>query len=56
MALVNIWASTQEKLSSGFANNKGTDQSAQRRMMSAFVIQFLESIRSKLATSEISIF
>ena len=43
-----------------FANSKGTDQPAhQRRLISAFVIcvvVFLESIISKLATSEFSIF
>ena len=37
-----------------FANNKGTDQSAHpRSLISAFVIHFLESIISKLASSEI---
>ena len=41
----------------GFANNKGADQSAHwRRVISAFVIRFLESIMSTLATSRISIF
>ena len=41
----------------GVANNKGADQPAHpRRLISAFVIRFLESIISKLATSEISIF
>ena len=41
----------------GFANNKGTDQPAHsRRLISAFVIRFKESIKCKLATSEISIF
>ena len=40
-----------------FANNKGADQPAHpRRLTSAFVIRFLESIISKLATSENSIF
>ena len=40
-----------------FANNKGADQPAHpRRLISAFVIRFLESTISKLATSEISIF
>ena len=38
-------------------NNTGADQPAHpRRLISAFVIRFLESIISKLATSEISIF
>ena len=40
-----------------FANNKGADQPAHpRSLISAFVIRFLESIISKLAASEISIF
>ena len=39
------------------ANNKGTDQPAHpRSLISAFVFRFLESITSKLATSEISTF
>ena len=52
------WASSRENLSSGgFANNTGADQSAlPRRLISAFVIHFLESIIYRLATSEISIF
>ena len=38
-----------------FVNNKGADQPAHRRsLISAFVFRFLESIISKLATSEIS--
>ena len=41
----------------GFANNKGADQPAHpRSLISAFVICLLESIISRLATSEISIF
>ena len=37
----------------GFTNNKGADQPAHpRSLISAFVIRFLESIISKLATSE----
>ena len=41
----------------GFANNKGADQPAHlRRLISAFVIRFLESIVCKLETGEISIF
>ena len=40
-----------------FANNTGTDQPAHpHSLISAFVIRFLESTISKLATSEISIF
>ena len=50
----NIWAPSQENLSSGLANNKGTDQPEHpRRLISAIVIRLLESIISKLATSEI---
>ena len=41
----------------GFANNTGADQPAlPRSLISAFVILFLESIISRLPTSEISIF
>ena len=48
---------TQENLSPGFANNKGADQHAHRhRLISAFVIRFLECIISKFAMSEISDF
>ena len=40
----NIWASTQENLSFGFANNKGADQPAHpRSLISTFVIHLLES-------------
>ena len=40
-----------------FANNKGADQPAHpRSLISAFVIHFLESTMSKLATNENSIF
>ena len=40
-----------------FTNNKGADQPAHTRsLISPFVIRFLESIVSKLATSKISIF
>ena len=47
----------RENLSSGFANNKEADQPVHlRSMISAFVIPLLESIISRLATSEISIF
>ena len=39
------------------SNNKGTDQPAHpHRLISAFVIRFLGSIISKLATCKISIF
>ena len=41
----------------GFANNKGAEQTAHpRSLISAFVINILESIISELATSEIIIF
>ena len=51
------WASTRENLFSGFANIKGADQPAHpRRLISAFVIRFLKSIISKLASRKISIF
>ena len=47
----------QENLSSGFANNKGADQSEQlRSLINTIAIRLLESIISKLARSEISIF
>ena len=40
----------------GFENNTGTDQPAHPgSLISAFVIRFLESVISKLATREISI-
>ena len=40
-----------------FANNKGADQPAHpHSLISAFAIKCLESIISRLATSEISIF
>ena len=41
----------------GFANNTGADQPAHpRSLISAFVIRFLESIKRKLVTGEISFF
>ena len=50
-------ASTRENLPSGFTKNKGADQPAHlRSLISAFVIHWLESIISRLATSEITIF
>ena len=56
-ALCIIWASAQENLSPGFANNKGADKPAHPHSLnSAFVIRVLESIVSKLAKSEISLF
>ena len=51
------WASSRENLSSGFTNNKGADQPAHpRRLISAFINRLLESIISRLAISEFSIF
>ena len=53
----DIWASTRENLSSGFASNKGADQPAHpHRLIRAFVIGLFESIISNLAASEILIF
>ena len=53
---MHVWAG-REKNSSVVVNNKCADQPAPpHRLISAFVIQFLEYIISKLATSEISIF
>ena len=41
----------------GFANNTGADQPAHlHRLISAFVIRFVENIICKLNTGEISIF
>ena len=48
---------TRENLSSEFANNTGADQPAHpRRLISAFVIRFLERTIFNLATGKISIF
>ena len=53
----DIWASTRESLTLLNANNKGADQPAHlRSLVSAFVIRFLESKNTTLATSKISIF
>ena len=52
-----IWASTLENLSSRFANNKGADQPAHLcRLIRAIDFRLLESIISRVAMSEISIF
>ena len=54
---VRYWVSTRENLSSGCANNKGAHQPVHpRRLISAIVIRFLESIISKPASSEIPFF
>ena len=53
---IDIWVSTSEILSSGFANIKGADQPAHPcSLSSTFIISLLESMISKLATSKISI-
>ena len=47
--------SMRENLSSGFANNKGADQSVHpRSLISAFVIRLLKSTISNFALSEFS--
>ena len=53
---VIIWASTRENLSSGFANKDADKPADSCRLINAFVVRFLESIISKLATSETPIF
>ena len=54
---VHIWALSRENCLRGFANNKGADQPVRpRSLISTFVIRFLESIISRLAMSEITIF
>ena len=54
---LSLCALTRENLSSGFVTNKGAVQPVHlRRLISAFDIRFLESIISKLASREISIF
>ena len=45
-----------ENLSSGFENNKGTDQPAHTYRLITFVISLLESIISRFAANEISVF
>ena len=51
----NIFGPRREKTRlQGFVNNKGADQLAHpRRLISAFLIRFLDSIISKLATRDI---
>ena len=52
-----VEASMQVNLSSGFANNKGADQPAHpRKLISVFVIRYLESNISKLDRSKISFY
>ena len=52
-----IWALTRESLFSEFVKNKDADKPAwMSSLISALVIHILESIISKLATGEISIF
>ena len=51
-----FWPRREKTCLRGFSNNTGADQPAHpRRLISAFVIRFLESIICKLA-GEISIF
>ena len=56
--IISIYGPRREKTCLlGLANNKGADQPAHpRSLISTFVIRFLESIISKLATSQIKIF
>ena len=56
--LLHLYGPRREKTClRGIANNKSADQPAHpRRLISAFFSFVLESIVSKLATSEISIF
>ena len=54
---ITVSRNTLGNLSSGDCVNKGADQhSHTRRLISAFVIRFKESILFRLATSAISIF
>ena len=54
---VKNWPRREKTCLPGFANNTGADQPAHpRSLISACVIRFLESIISRLATSEISNF
>ena len=53
----NMWTWTSEHLLSGLGDNKGADQSVhQGSLISTFVICLMESVTSKLATSEMAIF
>ena len=56
--IISIYGPGREKTClQGLVNNKGADQpSHPRSLISTFVIRFLESIISKLATSQILIF
>ena len=54
---IDIWASLQQNLLGGFANNKGADQPAHTRsLINAFVILLQESIICILASSKVSMF
>ena len=44
----DIWASSQEPLSSGFANNKGADQPA---LFSFWKVSYLDLLRAKFQFS-----
>ena len=53
----SAWPRREKTCLRRFANNTGADQSAHPRcLISAFVIQFLESVICNFATGEISIF
>ena len=57
VSAINMGLVARKPAFGGFVNNTGADQPAHpHSLISAFVICFLVSIISKLATSEISIF
>ena len=57
VAIFNYQTVTQKNLSPGFANNKGTDQTAHpRSLISDFAIGYLETIVAKLVSCKISLF
>ena len=56
-AIFNYQTVTQENLSPGFANNKGTDQTAHpRSLIGVFVIRYLETRVAKPVSCKISLF
>ena len=57
VSLLSYGPQREKTFLQGFVNNTGADQPAHMRsLISAFVIRFVESIISKLASSNISIF
>ena len=57
VAVFNYQTVSQENLSPGFANNKGTDQTAHpRSLISDFAFRYLETIVAKLVSCKISLF